>query len=179
MQVDFLHWSYFLYFSILLLKISNICKSRKNAVINPVCKSPSSVITHPRSIHSLYISSPPRLFQTKSGYSIISSVIYFRTNLCKIQSPFSNDLIITVSLVECISPRLVYRIFVLSLLYWGRKREGLLWIRLRQKPEKPEFDYCLYWGDLFSWFGLFWARFCLDRIRWVILLCKYGCINMQ
>lgn len=31
----------------------------------------------------------------------------------------------------------------------------------------------------FLWFSLFWARFCLDRIRWVLLWCKYGCVNMQ
>lgn len=31
----------------------------------------------------------------------------------------------------------------------------------------------------FLWFSLFWARFCLDRVRWVLLRCKYGCVNMQ
>lgn len=165
-------------FSILLWNFSNIYKSRKNAVINPVCKSPSSVIIHPRSIHSLYVFSLPRLFQVNSGYSIISSVIYFRTNLCKIQSPFSNDLIITVTLVECTSLQLVYRIFALPLLYWGGKREGLLWwIRLRQTREtrvwllpvrRRSFLLALvYFEEGFVWIG------------WVLLLCKYGCVNMQ
>lgn len=179
--MTFLHWSYFLYFSILLWKISNTYESGKT-IIYPVCKSPRSVIIHLWNPSSILSTCPllPRLFHTNPGRPVVSPIIYVRMSLCAVQSSFPHSHNhSTVSLTYifptgwrnfCPPPAVLRKVPRVKACMAGKAEA---------ETKKPEFDYCLYWGDPFARFGLFWARFCLAWRRWVWLLCKYGCVNAQ